>query len=236
MIDDIGLGDFDLGAALGIEPEPGKDSANPAQDILPGIKVSHRMGARQIWRKASSEQALENAIPWHFREGDCYHCFSFGDVDSFTFFKMVLRQQFIEYAALSTWCMAGEDVLDLRRWHKQGLIGRVDFFVGEIFKNSYPDVYAEVRQLIADCGGRVVIFRNHAKVMAIQGERFDCLIESSANINTNPRSENTVITVDRELVAQYVKLFSEIVPFNRDPGAPPLFRTAVGTARGRWAE
>lgn len=213
----LDLGNINLGAALGVPEEP-------EEPILPeqgSIKVSHRMGARQLWRKASSEKALEEEINWHFREGDCYHCFSFGDVDSFSFFKMVLRQQHIRYAAISTWCMAGEDVSDLRRWHERGLIDRVDFFVGEIFQRSYPDVYAAVREFIAECGGRLVIFRNHSKVMAIAGERFDCLIESSANINTNPRSENTVVTVDRELTAKYIQLFSEIVPFNRDYGAEP---------------
>ena len=220
MTDAISLDGFDLGAALGISLEPEAEKKTPPPD-QGGIKVSHRMGARQLWRKASSEKALEEALPWHFHEGDCYHCFSFGDVDSFSFFKMVLRQQPIKYAAISTWCMAGEDVTDLRKWHERGLVGRVDFFMGEIFKGSYPDVYAVTREFIDECGGRLVIFRNHAKVMAIKGERFDCLIESSANINTNPRSENTVVTVDRELVESYIQLFSEIIPFNKDCGAEP---------------
>jgi len=112
-------------------------------------------------------------------------------------------------------------VLDLKKWHERGLVGRVDFFLGEIFKGSYPEVYDTVKAFIAEENGRMVIFRNHSKVMAIQGERFDCLIESSANINTNPRSENTVVTIDRELVATYIKLFGEIQPFNKDYGAEP---------------
>ena len=61
-----------------------------------------------------------------------------------------------------------------------------------------------------------MVFRNHSKVMVIHGERFDCLIESSANINTNPRAENTVVTVDRELVRAYAQLFAEIKSFARD--------------------
>lgn len=223
MSEELTLDGFDLGAALGIEPEPQNETAAAAPQG--SIKVSHRMGARQLWRKASSEKALEAAMPWHFQEGDCYHCFSFGDVDSFTFFKMVLRQQPIKYAAISTWCMAGEDVTDLRRWHERGMVGRVDFFLGEIFKSGYPDVYRAVQEFIQECGGRMVIFRNHSKVMAIEGERFDCLIESSANINTNPRSENTVLTVDRELTGEYIQLFSEIVPFNKDFGAEPYQRS-----------
>lgn len=86
-LENLSLEGFDPGAALGIAPEAeaAKKTPPPEQG---GIKVSHRMGARQLWRKAASEKALEDAMPsWHFREGDCYHCFSFGDVDSFPFSK-----------------------------------------------------------------------------------------------------------------------------------------------------
>ena len=195
---------IDLGPAPVDPPEPEK----------PSVVVHGRYGHRYHFRKVASEKALLGALDWHFREGDCYHCFSFGDVDSLTYFKHVLRQQRVLYLALSTWCMAGEDVDDLTEWHRRGLLDRVDFFVGEIFPGSYANVYARVKALGDECGGRVVCFRNHAKVMAVVGERFDCLIESSANVNTNPRSENTVLTVDRQLVAQYVDLLNGIQPFN----------------------
>ncbi len=112
--------------------------------------------------------------------------------------------------------MAGEDIKDLAAWHERGFIKRIDLFVGEIFEGSYPEATILAKQLVKDCGGRFVVFRNHSKIMMIKGERFDCLIESSANVNTNPRSENTVLTVDSGLVDSYVKLFSEISPFNRD--------------------
>lgn len=178
------------------------------------VKV-HRGGARHLTRKASSEAALENALDWHFKNGDCYHCFSFGDVDSLSYLKFVLKQQKIKYLGLSTWCMAGEDVRDLAKWHERGFIETIDLFVGEIFESSYPEAAALAKSLCKKCGGRFVVFRNHSKIMMIKGERFDCLIESSANVNTNPRSENTVLTVDRELVDAYVNLFKEIKPFNR---------------------
>lgn len=185
------------------------------------IKVSHRKGKRYLTRKAASEKALEEQLDWHFQPGDCYHCFSFGDVDSMSFFKHILKQQRIIYAAISTWVIAGEDIKDLAKWHRRGLVGRVDLYMGEIFRGSYPEAYDMAVRFIRQCGGRLVVFRNHAKVMAIKGERFDCLIESSANINTNPRSENTVITVDSGLVDEYINLFGEINPFNKDCGAEP---------------
>lgn len=187
----------------------------------PSIRIAHRYGHRHLTRKAASEAALTDQLDWYFRDGDCYHCFSFGDVDSLTFFKHVLRQQRVIYLALSTWCMAGEDVDDLRQWHRRGMLGRVDFFVGEIFPGSYPEVYDAVMDFLPECGGRLAIFRNHAKVMAVVGERFDCLIESSANVNTNPRCENTVITVDRQLVADYVELFNGIRSFGHETDDVP---------------
>ena len=58
----------------------------------------------------------------------------------------------------------------------------------------------------------------------VVGERFDALIESSANVNTNPRSENTVITVDRSLVADYVNLFNGIVSFAKETRDVPVYQ------------
>lgn len=193
------------------EKKNSDDSGEPVKKV-----ASHRAGKRQLSRKASSERALEESLNWYFEEGDCYHCFSFGDVDSASYLKHVLKQQRIKYLAISTWCMAGADVEDLEKWHDRGYIGRVDFFLGEIFTGSYPEVYEMVKAFCRKCGGRLVIFRNHAKVMIVKGEKFDCLIESSANVNTNPRSENTVLTVDKQLVSDYIKLFAEIKSFNRE--------------------
>lgn len=195
----------------GPEQEPDPTVEAPA---APSVHVSGRYGHRHFTRKAASEAALLGALDWHFHEGDCYHCFSFGDVDAMSYFKHVLRQQHVYYLALSTWCMAGEDVDDLVAWHRRGLLDRVDFFVGEIFPGSYTQVYARTCEAADLWEGRVVVFRNHAKVMVVIGERFDCVIESSANVNTNPRSENTVVTVDRQLAADYVELFNGIHPFN----------------------
>ena len=73
-----------------------------AEEEKPAIRVTHRYGHRYLSRKAASEAALSAQLDWHFREGDCYHCFSFGDVDSLTFFKHVLRQQRVNYLGIST--------------------------------------------------------------------------------------------------------------------------------------
>lgn len=219
MMEDFSL-DFSLD---NIFDEPQPEKKEPEQPEQKHISVKHRYARRHIARKAASEQALMDSLNWYFEPGDCYHCFSFGDVDSMSFFKHVLRQQRVKYLALSTWCMAGEDVDDLKKWWQLGYVGRVDFYLGEIFQSQYPEVAAAADLFARQEGGRICVFRNHSKVMAIVGEKFDCLIESSANVNTNPRSENTVLTVDTDLVNYYIDLFNGIVPFNKEFRDAPLY-------------
>src|SRR5699024_185908 len=140
--------------------------------------------------KILSEEFLEKSdLPLHLKKGESYHCFSFGDVDSLTYFKWIIRQQKINYAIFSTWCMAMEDAEEIEGWIKKDALSKCDFYVGEIFKNGYRGVYDKLKYISRKCGGRVARFRNHSKIMVIFGEKFDALIESSANINTNPRCE-----------------------------------------------
>ena len=171
---------------------------------------------RHETRRVLSELALEKELPWHFEQGVSYHCISFGDVDALTYMRVVVKQQRIKYALVSTWCMASEDIREIRSWIERGYIGRVDFYVGEIFKASYYQQYEELQDLCKKLGGRVAICRNHSKVMVLIGERFDVIIESSANVNTNPRIEQCVITVDSELAHWYKDFYDGINSFERN--------------------
>lgn len=176
-----------------------------------------RSQGRYVERRIKSELYLENALPWHFENGVAYHCFSFGDVDALTYLRCIIKQQRVEYALLSTWCMAATDVDEIAKWVQHGNLSHIDFYVGEIFQSSYASIYLMLSEMVRKYGGRVAVFRNHAKVMAGFGEKFDFAIESSANVNTNPRSECTVITVDSGLARFYKEeIFDNIQSFNND--------------------
>ena len=179
-------------------------------------KVSHRLGKRHICRKASSEKVLEDILPFHFDENDCYHVISQGDIDSFSFCKHLVKAEKFDYLLLSTWCAAGEDFLEIQSWLRRGILKRVDFYVGEIFQKQYPDVFNLAMEIKEEFGSRVCIFRNHSKVMVLTGQDKSAVIESSANINTNPRTEQTVITFDKELADFYINFYKGINNFNKD--------------------
>lgn len=202
-----------------VQPQHSKDECKERpEDPNKGRSVSCRQTCgRYVERRIKSELALEESLPWHFEKGTAYHCFSFGDVDALTYLRAIIKQQRVEYALLSTWCMAATDVDEITKWIRHGDLGRIDFYVGEIFQASYAPIYLMLSDLVKEFGGRVAIFRNHSKVMAGFGERFDFVIEGSANVNTNPRAECTVITVDSALARFYKEeVFDNIQSFNKD--------------------
>ena len=180
-----------------------------------------------VKRRVLSELALEAELPWHFEAGVSYHCLSWGDVDSLTYLRVILKQQRVEYAAISTWCMSLTDIKEIGRWMEQGILGRLDFYLGDLFLQAYEQEYQVLKPLCKKYGCRLVIFRNHSKLTVVFGERFDAMIESSANVNTNPRMENTVITVDRELAEWYKKQLDGITAFNVDYEQPEVYERRV---------
>ena len=166
------------------------------------------------YRRAFSETKLA-APGFHFEEGHCYNFISAGDVDSLSYLKAVLRQQPLDYCLASTWCMGAEDILQFREWVESGRIQKLDIYVGEIFHGSYGAEFRMLKRLYRDHPdlGRFALFRNHSKVFAGTGPLFSFGIQSSANINTNPRTENTCITIDRGLFEFYKQYYDGIISF-----------------------
>ena len=111
--------------------------------------------------------------------------------------------------------MAAEDVYQFEDWLKAGKIKKCDAYVGEIFPGTYRLEYAKLKPLIEAYGGRIAVFRNHSKIFAGYGDKFAFGIETSANINTNPRTENGCITIDRKLFEFYKSYFDGIVSFDK---------------------
>jgi hypothetical protein len=197
--------------------EPNDAEATSEQAEVKKLRTrSTKTHDRQFFRRFKSERELENTLDWDFEDGCAYYLISNGDIDSLSFLKRVISQDRLEYCLMSTWCMALQDIEEIDRWLTIGRIQRFDSYVGEIFKGSYENEWVRLCKLHEKHGGRAAIFRNHSKIFVCIGNKIDCVIESSANVNTNPRTENTVITVSKMLAAEYKRFFDGIVSFERN--------------------
>ena len=172
------------------------------------------------YRRAFSEVRLLEAMEYvKLTDGVTYNFITGGDVDSLSYLKVVLNQHDLDYALCSTWCMAAEDILQLTQWYDEGKIKKLDLYVGEIFPNSYKIEWQMVKDFYAKHpdAGRVAVFRNHSKVYAgcNESENFYFGIQTSANINTNPRTENGCIIIDKGIYDFYRAYFDGIISFEK---------------------
>jgi len=205
MIDDIDL-DLDLDEILNK-----KDVQKQYEPIVLKRK------SKNILRRCFGEEKLLNMFKEENIDYDCsYHFLIGGKIDFLSFLSLILRQQSIRYCLLSTWCMKLDDVLQIEEWLSDEKIGQIDVYVGEIFPASYKQEWLRLKQVVGAVNGRVCVFRNHSKVFAGTGEKFSFGVASSANIDTNPRTENTVMSFGDDIFSFYKDYFDGIISFNRE--------------------
>lgn len=178
---------------------------------------------RRIMRRAKSEAILADVLPAELQDGYSYHVISHGDIDALSYLTHCVKTWPFDYVFVSTWCMAMADVDQLLGWLHSGRISALNFCCGEIFPTQYPD---ETNKLfLLEARGepvQVKIARNHAKIMLAVNEDAGVYLafESSANVNTNPRIEQTTITRDQDLVEFYREFYDGIKTVYKNPYAP----------------
>lgn len=168
---------------------------------------------KDVYRRAFSETQLLDITPREMKVGHSYHFITAGDVDALSYLKIILRQQPLIHCLFSTWCMAADDILQMEEWMASGKIKTMDAYLGEIFPGSYKQEYKKLKQIIPAYGGKIVVFKNHSKIFAGIGPKFAFGIQTSANINTNPRTENACITIGQEIYEFYKSYFDGIKSF-----------------------
>ena len=186
------------------------------------LRVEKTMTHHQM-RRILSEAAIEKELPWHFEDGVSYHVLSWGDIDELTYLRLIIKQQHIKYGLVSTWQFAPTDIEEIGLWLDKGYIDRLDFYFGEIVPKTRPDAFKKLCEIGQKHNCKVVVLRNHSKIIAAFGELFDIVVESSANINTNPRIEQAVITRNSELAYFYKNIFDTFSAFNLDYKQPENF-------------
>jgi hypothetical protein len=169
---------------------------------------------KNIYRRAFSETQLLDLVG-NFEKGYSYNFITGGDVDALSYLKLILRHQNLEYCLLSTWCMALEDVYQIEDFLMNGKIKKMDFYVGEIFPGSYAKEYKMLKDICNRYNGKLVVFKNHSKVFAGYGNKFHFGIQTSANVNTNPRTENGCITISKDIFDFYFGYYDGIKSFER---------------------
>jgi hypothetical protein len=185
-----------------------------------GHARAQRQASRHHLRRANAEKQLAEILPARFEAGDSWHVISRGDIDALSYVRHALAGvSHFDVLALSTWCIARADLEEVAGWLDSGRVDRFELYAGEIFPSQYGDEHEMALRMVEQYGVRLVIARNHSKVTiaANEAEGYFLAIESSANVNTNPRIEQSAIHCSRELFDFYREFFHGLRSIDRRP-------------------
>ena len=166
---------------------------------------------RHVVRRVMGERLLEDAMPADVpAEGESWHILTFGGIASTSLLIWLAHRQRLERLALATWSVNETDVAELRRLVRLGRVGRLDVFCGSLAERRTPQAWLALKETCRATGGRAVLMRNHAKVVAFAGEAWSGAVEGSANLANNSGCEQIVLTRDARLADFYFGTFDGI--------------------------
>jgi hypothetical protein len=171
-----------------------------------------RKASALVLRRATSEAELARLLPPILAQETSYHIMSSGDIDALSYLRHIVTGMPIDRLTLSTWCMNLDDAQWLFAMQDAGKLDQIRLYFGEIMPGTYPDVYEYVHAMERAGRCQMTIARNHSKIMLGYNEPNDAayVIESSANVNTNPRFEQTAIHTSRPLLKFYEEFFAHV--------------------------
>lgn len=204
--------DFDQAAVAAIVAERERELQ------AEGAARAARTAQRRQMRHAKGEASLAELLPARLADGESWHVISHGDIDALSYLAHALAGvPHFDYVAISTCCIAKADLDQIANWLDTGRIDRFELYAGEIFPNQYGDEYEQMLRMASTYDCRVVIAKNHSKITlaSLDTEDYYLAIESSANVNTNPRIEQTAMHRSRELFQFYREFFRDLRSIDR---------------------
>jgi hypothetical protein len=178
-----------------------------------GASAAIRRAHRAYTRRATSADKLAQLLPPQIQPGESWHVLSSGDIDVLAFIRHLLAgARWFDFVLSTTWRINRDDLEQVEAWLNAGAIEEFHLLIDQRFGRLAPDEYQLAQHLAATYGGSVTTCLNHSKV-TLCGQHASntwLVIESSANINTNNRLEQTAVHNCQTLFEFYKEAFNGI--------------------------
>lgn len=164
-------------------------------------------------RRVHNAEKLAELLPTTIAPGDSWHVLSSGDIDVLSYTRHLLAGAgYFDELFTTTWRINLEDIQQVTEWMDAGLIAEWHLLIDQRFQRLAPDAYQAAKAATDTYGGSVSMALNHSKVTLASNASTNTwlVLESSANVNTNNRLEQTAIHNSPELHAFYSAAFHRI--------------------------
>lgn len=180
---------------------PGADEAETTH--RPNARAL-RIQAKRAMLRIEREQQARDVLKGLPAAGHQVHIVSAAKFDFWTWCPVMIDWLGkTDHFYCSTWTLSRNNARELFGLVDEGKIPAASCVIltGTYFKRRESSVYSYLVEGLRNRGGRYRAFSNHAKVLLIANARRRAwlTIEGSANLTSNPRLEQYVITNDRRL-------------------------------------
>ena len=168
----------------------------------------HKTKRFNLIRSLHEIEELTQTLP----EDECFKFLSAGGFSSISFIKFIADRAKINFMFASTLRIGRKHLWVLDELHRVGKLGICEFVVGSIMQNdnetgkSYK-YYDDLEKVCKINGWGLKVSNNHSKVLLFDTSAGKFVIETSSNLNENPKSEQFSFEKDAKLYEFYLNAF-----------------------------
>lgn len=174
-----------------------------------GFSVRTKSKKRQMFKIGKSIKILNELMPDLPGTEESYRAVSYqGGFASITFITAVASKEPIKELTASTLRVGEKQFRVLQQLYKQGKLDKVNFVIGSIMRENKEkyDYYARFKDGCEQNGWNYAVVNNHSKIILMRTEENYYVLETSSNLNENPKIEQFTFENDKQLYDFYYNL------------------------------
>lgn len=149
-------------------------------------------------------------------DGEIYKFISMtGGLSSITFITWVAQTKIIDELTVSTLRVGERQFRELARLANMGRLKRARYFVGSMQaeidgKAKKYNYFKHIQDIAQKCDWKTIVINNHSKIILIRTQDDFYVLETSSNLNENPKIEQYSFANDKELYDFYYDFFNRL--------------------------
>ena len=157
-------------------------------------RVLRRTGKRKSFNLLLSVREIEGLLDRLPEDDEVYKFFSTGGFSSISFIRFIAKRAKIFSLTAATLRVVKKEMQALDSLHRQGRLDKAAFIIGSFMKNDSAvgrgyGYFKLFDQICRKNGWKFAVAQNHSKILLFDTEVGRFAIETSSNLNENPKME-----------------------------------------------
>ena len=171
---------------------------------------------RKTFNIIRSVREIEAYTPDLPDDGECYKYISTGGFSAISFIRFVSSQTVINHLLVTTLRVGKKELKELDRLHRIGDLDRCTIITSGLMKDDSKLVksYGYYDNLVKVCDKNkweLKSVKNHSKLLLMDTDNGKFVIETSSNLNENPKIEQFSFEKSDELFDFYLNVINEVM-------------------------